>query len=467
MRLPCFPFRLAAAAALQLTLAASLAVPALAANHTVVTGPGANLTYSPSSLTITAGDTVTFQNTSEGDHNVVADDGSFRCANGCDGDGHGGNGDPSMNAWSFTRTFSTPGRVGFHCEVHGSMGMVGTITVNPAAGSAGSLGFTQSAYAALDSSGSAAIGVRRTGGSSGAVSVHFATSDGTGVAGTNYQAASGTLSWAAGDSAVKTFSVPVLDDGKPDGDHTVNLTLSAPSGGASLASPQAVLTVSNNNTANVPAAPTNLVAAPVDTADVHLTWTVNSANDSDLRVQSRMLGTGTFEDVLPLLPAGTASLTVSGLQPATGYGFRVRAENAAGDSAYTAEVDTATPPVPGPCVADANTLCLGTGGRFKVTVSWMTAQPQSGPGSAVPLAANPDSGLFYFFDQSNIEMLIKVLNACAPPFNAYWVFFAATTNVEFTVTVVDTQANQTRVYTNALNQAAVPVQDTAAFLSCP
>ena len=90
------------------------------------------LTFAPSVVTINAGDSVTFKNTG-GFHNVVADDGSFRCAAGCDGEG--GSGAPSQSAWSFTRTFNSPGTFGFHCEVHGvpGSGMHGTITVNDVA----------------------------------------------------------------------------------------------------------------------------------------------------------------------------------------------------------------------------------------------------------------------------------------------------------------------------------------------
>ena len=56
-----------------------------AANHTITANP--NLTFSPSSLTINAGDTVTFTNAG-GFHNAVIDTGSgtLRCASGCDGD---------------------------------------------------------------------------------------------------------------------------------------------------------------------------------------------------------------------------------------------------------------------------------------------------------------------------------------------------------------------------------------------
>src|SRR2546430_12226004 len=50
-----------------------------------------------------------------------------------------------------------------------------------------------------ESEGTATIMVSRAGGSVGAVSASFATSDGTAAAGTNYVAKSGTVSWANGD----------------------------------------------------------------------------------------------------------------------------------------------------------------------------------------------------------------------------------------------------------------------------
>jgi plastocyanin len=440
---------------------------AAATNFNVMTGPG--LAFTPATLTITAGDTVTFQNTAQGFHNVHADDNSFRCANGCDG--QGGDGSPSTNPWSFQLAFNTPGTVGYHCEIHGApgAGMHGTITVNPnGGGSAGSLSFSRNTFTVAENAGQAVILVQRTGGMTGAVSAQYATSDGTGMAGTNYRTAMGTLHWGDGDASTQSFDVQVLDDGVVNGSHTVNLGLSGPTGGATLGTATALLTITDSDTApSPPAAPSGLTATAIDSTDIHLTWTVNSNNEMDFRVQSKVLDGSAFADVLPLLPAGTNHLTVSGLQPATGYGFRVRAENASGNSAYTPEVDAATPSASGPCVADANTLCMGSGQRFKATVSWMTGDGRSGLGTALPLASNPESGLFYFFGPSNIEMLIKVLNACVPPFNAYWVFFAATTNVQFTVTVVDTHASKTQVYHNDLNHAALPVQDTAAFLTCP
>jgi hypothetical protein len=120
------------------------------------------------------------------------------------------------------------------------------------------------------------------------------------------------------------------------------------------------------------------------------------------------------------------------------------------------------------CVPGDNTLCLGDGGRFKAEVVWSSQTSGGGNAVAVPLDSAPQSGLFYFLDPTNIEMLVKVLNACIPALgNHYWVFFAATTNVQFTLTVTDTETGQMKMYSNPLNQAALPVQDTNAFATCP
>ena len=60
-----------------------------------------------------------------------------------------------------------------------------------------------------------------------ATTVDYATSDGTAVAGEDYTAASGTLTFAAGETG-KTVSVPILDDAHDDDGETLTLTLSNP-----------------------------------------------------------------------------------------------------------------------------------------------------------------------------------------------------------------------------------------------
>ena len=108
-------------------LALAFGLPAFAADVPVAVG-GSGLVFTPSAVTINVGDTVVFTNAG-GFHNVVADDGSFRCANGCDGDGAGGNGNASGSTWTARVTFTAAGSVPYHCQIHEGSNMVGTITV--------------------------------------------------------------------------------------------------------------------------------------------------------------------------------------------------------------------------------------------------------------------------------------------------------------------------------------------------
>ena len=115
------------------------------------------------------------------------------------------------------------------------------------------------------------------------------------------------------------------------------------------------------------------------------------------------------------------------------------------------------------CVASDTTLCLN-GGRYKVTARWRT-HTDSGDGHAEALTS--DTGTFWFFSSNNVELIAKVVSACVDPFNRYWVFAAGLTNVEVTITVVDTHSGEVRTYVNLLDQAFAPIQDTNAFASCP
>ena len=89
------------------------------------------------------------------------------------------------------------------------------------------------------------------------------------------------------------------------------------------------------------------------------------------------------------------------------------------------------PPDPEPCVENATTLCLNRE-RFGVRVEWTDYAGHQGTGRAYPLTT--DSGLFWFFSESNLEMLVKVIDGC--DFNGrFWIYAAATTDVAYTVTV--------------------------------
>ena len=99
---------------------------------------------------------------------------------------------------------------------------------------AGVLTISPLAISVNENSGTVSLTVNRTGGSSGAVSVAFATANGTATAGADYTATSGILNFADGETSM-TITVPILDDTLDEPDETFTVTLSNPTGGASTA----------------------------------------------------------------------------------------------------------------------------------------------------------------------------------------------------------------------------------------
>ncbi|MEM8996691.1 MAG: hypothetical protein AAGF23_18035, partial [Acidobacteriota bacterium] len=117
------------------------------------------------------------------------------------------------------------------------------------------------------------------------------------------------------------------------------------------------------------------------------------------------------------------------------------------------------------CIPSATTLCFGEDGRFRVNAVWQTPDGGAGPATAVPF--REDTGLFWFFDSSNVEVIVKVLDACGEPFDRFWVFAGGLTNVDVQLQVTDTVTGEARVYRNPQGQRFKPIQDTAAFDTCP
>ena len=221
------------------------------------------------------------------------------------------------------------------------------------------------------------VQVSRTGGSSGAVGVSYATQAGTAAAGADYTATDGVLSWADGDSASKSFDVTTINDTDEESDESFTVTLSNPTGGTTIAANGGVIEI------------------------------VIAANDL------------------------------------------------------------------GPCVASATTLCLPLdgphAGRFSVNLHYdsVRAGGVEGDGAVRTLddLGITAGGIVTLLDASNPELLVKVINGCAVT-QAWWVFYSATTDLGFTLTVIDRDAAVTKTYTNPDLNPAAPVQDTRAFLTC-
>jgi hypothetical protein len=112
--------------------------------------------------------------------------------------------------------------------------------------------------------------------------------------------------------------------------------------------------------------------------------------------------------------------------------------------------------------AAAGDLSLQSG-RFLVSVRWTTTAGATGNGNGTALTG--DSGYFWFFDPKNVELIVKVLDACAVN-QHFWVFSGGLTNVATTVTVTDTRTGSVKTYTNPQSTPFKPIQDTGAF-TCP
>ena len=84
----------------------------------------------------------------------------------------------------------------------------------------------------------------------GAVTVAYATADGTATAGSDYTATSGTLTFAPGE-LTKTISVPIIGDTTTEGDETFFVNLTAPTN-AVLASTQGTGTITDDDAAALP-----------------------------------------------------------------------------------------------------------------------------------------------------------------------------------------------------------------------
>ncbi|HEX9669116.1 MAG TPA: CSLREA domain-containing protein [Thermoanaerobaculia bacterium] len=130
----------------------------------------------------------------------------------------------------------------------------------------------------------------------------------------------------------------------------------------------------------------------------------------------------------------------------------------------SARCDIGAVELTGLCVPGGTTLCLEEG-RFQVTARWTIPSGQTGAAQAVQLT--DEAGYFWFFSPDNLEVTVKVLNACVPTFNRYWVFLAGLTNVKVDIVVTDTKTGQVKTYTNPQGRVFRTILDTQAFATCP
>jgi hypothetical protein len=356
----------------------------------------------------------------------------------------------------------------------------------------GLIRFDQRTFQVRESVGLAVVTVRRTGGSEGEVTVDFTTVDGSALAPDDYDATAGTLTFADGEEGLQTFTVPVVDDGDAESTERIELQLSNVTGGALLHPDHDVATIlvlDDDRNVSTDRAEGLISFSDVEyqvvEGDVLATITVERrfGNRGVVRVDyeseagSAEAGVD-YEDV-----SGTLLWTRGDNAPKTftvpihaddeeegSETVQLRLANLEGSGELSEDGDEATLQILDDdssletCDADDTTLCF-QGGRFHATVVWRAVNGSSGDGRAVPMS--DQAGVFWFFEQANAEMLVKLLDGCGVPgLEGFWFFVAATTDLDFTLKVTDTATGVSKEYSNMLGQTAAPVQDTLTFRSC-
>ncbi|MEK7187296.1 MAG: Ig-like domain-containing protein [Patescibacteria group bacterium] len=222
--------------------------------------------------------------------------------------------------------------------------------LSPSAPSPGTVQLGASATTVSEGATAAISTINRYGGSQGAVSVSYSTTNGTALAGSDYTTQAGTVTFADGDVTAKQVTIPILNDTTIETTETFSLSLSSPTGGATLGNPSTLtVTINDNDTIADTTSPTTSLTAPTAGATLSGTVTV-SANASDnvgvVGVQFLLNGAnlGVEDTTSPY------SISWNTAQSANGsHALSARARDAAGNSALSTPVsvtvsNVVTPP---------------------------------------------------------------------------------------------------------------------------
>lgn len=359
----------------------------------------------------------------------------------------------------------------------------------------GMVKFRGAAFPIAEEAGEVTVVVKRLRGSTGEVSIDYATTEGTATADEDYVPTEGTLTWDDGDRSDKTFTVEILDDDADEGQETFGVVLENPQGGVEISSPStAVVRIKPSDREDdegeddegddEPAAgEVKLTSAsfPAFESDGEAEVTVEREDGSagEVSVDFSTMPGSAEADVDYTPTAGTLTWAdgeegektilvpvIDDAEEEDMETFSIFLTNVVGDAELGRDVASVSivddDGGEGECVPDDETLCLGDG-RFQVTGTWTDFAGVSGPFHWVP--ATDDSGFAWFFDESNVEFLLKVLDGCSLN-GHYWVFYAATTNVAFTVEVTDLETGDVETYENPLGNIPLSTTDVTAFPGC-
>jgi hypothetical protein len=117
-----------------------------------------------------------------------------------------------------------------------------------------------------EGAGTLTVTVTRTGQANGPVTASYLTTAGTATAGADYTHTAGSVTFADGDQAPKTFSVPIINDAIEEAAESFSVRLSITNGSAALGTPsEAIVTIHDNDLPTATPTPT-LTPTPSPTA---------------------------------------------------------------------------------------------------------------------------------------------------------------------------------------------------------
>lgn len=386
-----------------------------------------------------------------------------------------------------------------------------TVWINP---NGGSIAFSESSVAASEEGGSVILTVSRTGRSTGQVSVDYETEGLSARSKQDFEPAAGTLTWGDGEAGPRRIEVPLVNDGEAERSEILRLVLSDPRGGALLdpeLSSTAVIVLDDDGTGGcVPSEEAlctlsgrfrievewrdhrtgghgtghalwddrtasdlgglfwffdskniELIVKSLDGRNVNESFWVFLGSLSDVEFWVVVTDTQTGEVHVYRNPPGNIC-GVGDTSAFSGKGLAQPSTDAASRGTWRRR---ASPPKLSPvetlagCPADGETLCL-VGRRFYVRVEWRDQRTgRHGEGRAV--RGTDNTGYFWFFNEANLELVVKVLNGGGVN-GSYWVFYGALSDVEYTISVTDTTTGQVRDYTNEAGNICGGA-DTSAF----
>jgi hypothetical protein len=260
---------------------------------------------------------------------------------------------------------------------------------------AGTLQFAASTSSVAETAGSVTVTVTRANSASGAASVNYTTADGTAAAGTDYTAATGTLTWADGDLAGKAIAIPILNRAGAQGSRAFTVSLGGASGAALGTPATATVTIED-----VPA-PADVSASDGTYLDrVAVSWSAasgatayevwrNTVDDSSsaTAIATGVAGTG-YDDA-----GAAAGIT---------YYYWVKAVGASGTSGFSAS-DYGYRGVVGPLITAngrVGEVDLVSGEPVTIAVRMMNVTQYLGTGVDWWVVAFARSGAWYYLDST-------------------------------------------------------------------